>query len=112
MWTGRCGSGGVNDEVIKHESFLQSAFAFALHLRESALAILISARWGTWLLHLVWKPLFPPQSARWVQEQPGNQEKRSQEGKQLWQMQEFNCSLLSGRAGGGHHCWDPLQFCI
>jgi len=110
-WAARCGR-AVGERGRVKRSFLQSAFAFSLDLRESTLAILISAHCGTRLLDLVWKPFSPPRSAYWVQEQPGNPEKRSQEEKQLWQMQEFNCSLLSGRAGGGHHCWDLLQFCI
>lgn len=70
----------VNEEVLKHKLFLQSAFAFMLDLRESTLAILISAHCGTWLLDLVWKPLFPPKCAYWVQEQPGNQEKGPRKG--------------------------------
>ena len=50
----------VNEEVLKRESFLQSAFACKLDLRESTLATLISVLCWTWLLDLIWKPLSHP----------------------------------------------------
>lgn len=58
----------VNEEVLKHESFLCSTFVFVLDLREITLPVLMSVYCGTWLLDLVWKPPFSARSAHWVQE--------------------------------------------
>lgn len=58
----------VNEEVLKRESFLCSAFVFVLDLREITLPVLMSVYCGIWLLELVWRPPFPARSAHWVQE--------------------------------------------
>lgn len=62
-------------------SFLQSAFAFMLDLRESALATLTSARCGTRPLDLVWEPLSPPRSACWVPSSLGMRKKSPRKGR-------------------------------